>query len=160
MSNFRVIKAPESWVETPQGNISVFLAGSIDMGKAIDWQSELTNAVEGKDITILNPRRDNWDSSWKQTITNPHFKEQVVWELDALDDADVIVMYFDKDSVSPITLMELGLYAESGRLLVCCPDGYWRKGNVEVVCDRYGIPLMNSLEHLIAAVQAMEIVNM
>jgi hypothetical protein len=24
-------------------------------------------------------------------------------------------------------------------IIVCCPDGYWRKGNVEVVCRRFGI---------------------
>ena len=34
---------------------------------------------------------------------------------------------------APITLLELGLFARSGKLIVCCPDGYWRKGNIEVV---------------------------
>lgn len=159
MSNFRVIKAPESWEDTPDTNISIFLAGSIEMGKAVDWQTQLTQAIEGRDFTILNPRRESWDSSWEQRITNPQFKEQVVWELDALDFADVIIMYFDKDTMSPISLLELGLYAESRRMIICCPDGYWRKGNVEVVCERFDIPLVNTLEELIESVKGMYLVD-
>lgn len=52
-------------------------------------------------------------------------------------------MYFAPTTRAPITLLELGLFAQSGRLVVCCPDGFWRKGNVEVVSARYGVPLTN-----------------
>jgi hypothetical protein len=45
--------------------------------------------------------------------------------------------------------LELGLFATSQRLIVGCPDGFWRKGNIEVVCARYGIPLTNSLSELL-----------
>ena len=44
---------------------------------------------------------------------------------------------------------ELGLYARSGKLKVCCPEGFWRRGNVEVVCRRYHVPLFSSLDELI-----------
>jgi hypothetical protein len=49
-----------------------------------------------------------------------------------------------------ITLFELGLFARSGKLVVCCPDGFWRKGNVDVVCKRYGVETVGDLEALAA----------
>jgi hypothetical protein len=35
-------------------------------------------------ILVLNPRREDWDSSWIQSIDNPQFREQVEWEIYAL----------------------------------------------------------------------------
>ncbi|KAF2194707.1 hypothetical protein K469DRAFT_734458 [Zopfia rhizophila CBS 207.26] len=127
---------------------SVFLAGSIEMGTATDWQRDITSALSDLPVTIFNPRRDNWDKSWKQDISNPQFKEQVVWEMDHLDEVDVIILNFEPGTKSPISLLELGIYANSGRLVVCCPEGFWKRGNVQVVCDRYGIPLVETMEEL------------
>jgi hypothetical protein len=146
INEVKVIKAPES---TEGITNSVFLAGSIEMGKAIDWQEEIAKKCEGTSITLLNPRRDDWDSSWEQTIENDNFREQVEWELDSMEKADKIVIYFDKDTQSPITLMELGLHASDGKMCVCCPEGFWRKGNVEVVCKRFNIPMVDDINGLI-----------
>lgn len=133
---------------------TLFLAGSIEMGQAEDWQSRLTNRLQGlPDLTILNPRRDEWDDSWEQTIDNPQFREQVEWELAAQEKATLIAMYFAPETKAPITLLELGLFSCSGKLIVCCPDGYWRKGNIEVVCNWYNIPLVDSFEELVTIVQ-------
>jgi hypothetical protein len=145
-----VIKAPNEF-ESTDGPY-MFLAGSIDMGKAIDWQAEVEKAFKEDGVTILNPRRDDWDSSWKQDISDPKFNEQVTWELDAQDAADIILMFFDPKGEAPITLMELGLYAEkkAGKMAVCCGEGFWRRGNVQIVCDRFNIPLVDTLEELIA----------
>ncbi|KAF2181343.1 hypothetical protein K469DRAFT_455080, partial [Zopfia rhizophila CBS 207.26] len=96
---------------------SVFLVGSIEMGKAIDWQQELNP------ITIFNPRRDDWDKSWEQGITNPPFREQVTWELDRLDEADVIALFFRPGILSLISLLELGIHLRSSKLVVCCSKG-------------------------------------
>lgn len=131
---------------------SIFLAGSIEMGVAEYWQARFVNNVKDalKDleeyITFLNPRRDDWDSSWTQELNNAQFYDQVTWELDHLDKADIIALYFDPNTKSPISLLELGLYADSGKLIVCCPDGFWRKGNVDIVCQRYGIPVFTNEE--------------
>lgn len=131
----------------------VFLAGSIDMGAAIDWQAMIEQELDRPDVAIFNPRRDDWDSSWTQDIANPSFKGQVDWELDHLDRADLILFFFDPAGKAPITLLELGLHAASGKCLVGCPPGFWRRGNVQIVCDRFGIPLLDSLDDLIAAVR-------
>jgi hypothetical protein len=133
---------------------SVFLAGSIEMGAAEDWQTRLTQALKDLDVLILNPRRDEWDASWVQSITNVQFREQVEWELAGLERATVVAMYFAPATKAPVTLLELGLWARAGKVVVCCPEGYWRRGNVEVVCTRYELPLVESLEELAAEVRA------
>jgi hypothetical protein len=126
--------------------MKIFLAGSIDMGAARDWQAELIDNLSDLDVDIFNPRRDDWDSSWVQSIDNPQFKEQVTWELDHLDRADTILVVFTAESMAPITLLELGLYAKSGKCVVLCPMEFWRRGNVEIVCAAYGIPIFHETE--------------
>jgi hypothetical protein len=74
---------------------SIFLAGSIEMGSAEDWQREIGSRLY-VNWNVFNPRRDDWDSTWVQEFENPQFSQQVRWELDALDKADVIVIYFLK----------------------------------------------------------------
>ena len=127
----------------------IFLAGSIEMGKAENWQEKIVNTFN-KSYLFFNPRRDDWDSSWEQKIENVQFNEQVTWELNALDSSDVIIMYFDPNTKSPISLLELGLYAASGKLIVCCPEGFWRKGNVDIVCQRYKVPTVETIQDLIS----------
>jgi hypothetical protein len=131
---------------------SIFLAGSIEMGKAENWQQRLIREI-GDGAIFYNPRRDDWDSSWEQKIENDQFREQVQWELDALEKADIIVMYFDPNTKSPISLLELGLFARSKKMIVYCPEGFWRKGNVDVVCHKYWVTQANTVEHLVELVR-------
>lgn len=138
---------------------SIFLAGSIEMGRAIDWQSSLASALSHLPITILNPRRNDWDASWEQDINNHQFKEQVDWEMDNLNKADVIALYLQPETMSPISLLELGMHANDHgiagkKLVVCCPEGFWRRGNVQIVCHRYNIELVSTREELIERVKA------
>lgn len=131
--------------------VKVFLAGSIEQGKAEDWQKKCIDELKDFPIQFLNPRRDNWDSSLEQSIKNKGFKEQVTWELDSLDKAEFIILYFDKDTKSPISLLELGIHAVKNpeKLLVLCPEGFWRKGNVDIVCERYGVKQFDNLDSLL-----------
>ena len=148
----RVLK-PLAKIDIAADQRSVFLAGSIEMGKAEMWQAKFEQALADLSITILNPRREEWDASWEQSITNPLFREQVEWELDGLERADVVAMYFEPTTQSPITLLELGLIARSQKSIVCCPQGFWRRGNVEVICARFQIPLVPDLFALAQAVR-------
>lgn len=122
-------------------NYMVFLAGSIEMDKAENWQSELSNElVKIPNLTILNPRRAEWDSSWEQKKDNPFFREQVDWELDGIESADTVIFYFDPNTKSPITMAELGMVSQmvvlEKKVIVCCPEGFYRKGNVDIIVDR------------------------
>lgn len=136
----REIKAPNKW-EKQEKEMVLFLAGSIEMGEAEPWQQEVVDTLKNEEVLILNPRRDNWDSSWAQTIENEQFREQVEWELDGQEKADLVLVYFDPKTKSPITLLELGKFFN--RTFVCCPEGFWRKGNVDIFCNRYHIPIVN-----------------
>jgi hypothetical protein len=133
-----IIKPPQPIRLTD--NPSIFLAGSIEMGKAEEWQKKVEVELKDYDITILNPRRNDWDSSWKQEINNPQFFEQVNWELDGLEKADVVAMYFASNTMSPITLLELGLHAAERKVIVYCAPDFQRRGNVEIVCKRLKLP--------------------
>jgi len=135
------IKPPEYVL--PKSFNRVFLAGSIEMGSAQPWQQEVIERFN-ENVVFYNPRRDDWDSSW--THDSPEFNEQVNWELDFLENTDIILMYFDPNTKSPISLLELGLFARSYKLIVCCPDGFWRQGNVRIVCQRFGIPFFTDKE--------------
>jgi hypothetical protein len=147
----QIIKPPYQLAKTGINTTLLFLAGSIEMGSSEDWQSKIEEHLKyrGADVVIANPRRDSWDSSWTQQFTNPQFYQQVNWELNGLDKADLIIMYFSPETKSPISLLELGLYAASKKIIVCCPDGFWRKGNVEIVCEKYEIPLYETFDDLL-----------
>ena len=109
---FSVVKPPMEMTEEESSHYKIFLAGSIDMGNAIEWQKrieeELSLSSSSSSLTLLNPRREDWDSSWKQEIGYPPFKEQVIWELSHLEKADLILLYFDPSGPAPISLLELG----------------------------------------------------
>jgi hypothetical protein len=148
----QMLKPPTPLV-LPGGVRSVFLAGSIEMGQAEPWQSAVIEALADEDVVILNPRRDAWDAHWEQSIHNPQFREQVEWELEGQERATAIAMYFAPATKAPITLLELGLFARSGKVVVCCPPGFWRRGNVEIVCARYRVDLVESLSELVERVR-------
>jgi hypothetical protein len=134
------------------GRDRVFLAGSIEQGAAEEWQALAGAELVKQGAVVFNPRRDNWDPSWVQSASNDQFRGQVEWELEAMELADIILMHFDPQTKSPITLLELGLYAENGKLVVSCPVGFWRLGNVEIVCGRYGVPLFHSLKEALGEI--------
>lgn len=146
----RIYKAPEK-TELKANEFSIFLGGSIEMDKAERWQDKLTQILLAKfnDIVIFNPRRDNWNSSLENKIENPVFDEQVSWEYEHLKKADIILIYFQPGTYSPISLLELGLFAKDNKVIVCCPEGYWRKGNVDFVCREFNIPVINNYEQIV-----------
>lgn len=140
-----IIKPPNN-IALRENENTIFLAGSIEQNLAIDWQTDLGEYFSNKGYVVFNPRRDDWDSTWEQKFENAQFYQQANWELDALDQSFHIIMYFDPKTKSPISLLELGLYANTNKLWVICPEGFWRKGNVDIVCNRYRIPLFTSID--------------
>lgn len=153
----RVYKAPE----LPKGplNNTVFLAGSIEMGAAEKWQDEFLSKAKAEfsdDWVFLNPRRDDWDASWVQSIANPQFFQQVDWEMTWLDQAHHKVFYFAKDTMSPITLLELGKHGNSYHSHVILKEGYLRAGNVEIFCYKHGIPIYDSIDDVIKQLKKEE----
>lgn len=138
----QVVKPPTSFwaVDHERYNRAVFLGGSIEQGTADNWQDMVTKCLEDLPVLILNPRRDEWDPTWAQDpIPGTPFYEQVQWELDGQEFADTHVYYFDPNTKSPITLLELGLYCNNDNVIVYCPKEFWRYGNVKLVCERNAV---------------------
>ena len=135
---------------------SIFLAGSIEMGKAPDWQNLLISKI-GKNFSIVfNPRRENFDPTWGNNIDDQQFNVQVTWELEMIEKADVIAFYFDPSTKAAITLAELGLVCglKPKAAFVCCPEGYHRKGNVDIMCERYKLRTYPTFEALTTALSS------
>ena len=155
----RQIKAPCQYTKDPT-EMSLFLAGAIDNGKAVDWQEYVTEQLADVDnLIILNPRRDDWDPTWDCSKDNPKFAEQVNWELDGLNSCDLILMYFPANSIAPISLLELGILACSpyDNKFVVCDEGYHKKGNVDIVCDRYGVTQFDALDIAINHIKTLDL---
>ena len=124
--------------------LSIFLAGTIDNSKSFNWQSALIKKLSSNydlpNVKIYNPRREIWPSD----VDNAEMTFQIKWEQEHLDKSDIIIMVFDDNSRSPITLLELGLYATSKKLHVFCTDKFYRFDNIKLTCEKYNIPLIES----------------
>lgn len=140
-----VIRSPRP-LPTTITNRSVFLAGTIDLGNSEDWQEHVVSNLTDMDVTVFNPRRMSWNGA--PVLANTSFNEQVKWELDAMERADVIAMYLTGNG-SPVSMLELGLHIRSGKLLVGCDPYFHRHGNVVLTCERYNVPQVGSLKSLI-----------
>lgn len=135
----------------------IFLAGTIGGGEnsetthKVNWQKDAIELIKKKypymDIVIFNPRRENWPAKGDKSNIN----YQIQWELDHMEKADLIIMNILGDSLSPITLMEMGLWAGKNpdKLIVSCPTDFWRYDNVSNLCQRYGITRFPSLSCII-----------
>jgi len=157
----KVYKSPEREMKP----IRVFLAGSIDMGASVDWQQVITDAIndivlknskeKSPDVVVFNPRRDDWDASWEQRIDNEQFNEQVTWELDHIEQSDIVVVNFEPNSKSPITMLELGLVVANTpeKLIVRCPQEFYRKGNVDIVCRRNDVLVVQKFDVLVSGIK-------
>ncbi|UPK97033.1 hypothetical protein LCI18_007968 [Fusarium solani-melongenae] len=153
-SQARVIMAPTRPTADDQKNTSIFLAGTTSATGEPDWRETLTQALSDHAVTIFNPKRDDWDSTWKEDFSDKRWEEQIWWELDMQEAADIIVLFFHGATAAPISLLELGLAVKSGRAIVCVMDDYSKRGNVEAVCRRYRARLTRTEEQLKAAVLA------
>lgn len=121
----------------------IFLAGTIDMGNSRDWQLEIYDnfsRMNGRYI-LFNPRQDHWDASRPGEMDY-----QVRWELDHLEEADMIIMYILGSSKSPISLLEMGLHARGGKMIVICEEDFYRYDNVHITCDYYDVPFYSDLD--------------
>lgn len=121
----------------------IFLAGTIDMGNSRDWQLEIYDRfsrMNGRYI-LFNPRQEHWDASRPGEMDY-----QVRWELDHLEEADLIIMYILGSSKSPISLLEMGLHARGGKMIVICEEDFYRYDNVHITCDYYDVPFYSDLD--------------
>jgi len=127
----QIITAPN--IETPVFP-SVFLAGGIT--NCDDWQQKVIEELKYKDITIFNPRQNQFDVTDKSASYR-----QIVWEYERLEKMDIFAMYFcNSDSDQPICMYELGRNilrmqnrfpsSWQKRIIISVEDGYKRQEDV------------------------------
>ncbi|OIW25420.1 hypothetical protein CONLIGDRAFT_93079 [Coniochaeta ligniaria NRRL 30616] len=143
----QVILAPSR--QTFQYSFAIFLAGTTT---APEWREALVASLSHQPITIINPLRRDWDSTWREDETFEPFREQVQWELDMQEKSSLVVVYFGPDTDAPISLLEFGLCARLNKGLVVCHPNYRKRGNVQIICRRYNIRVMDSFDGLAEAV--------
>lgn len=143
----QIIRAPS---EEPVNNVkSLFLAGTTTSVGNVDWRESLSASLSKYPITIFNPNRPDWDNTWREDIAFDPYREQVLWELDKQDKAELVVVYFHPATVAPISLLEFGLSARTpGKVVAVAPQGYSKRGNVQIVCHKYGIDCLDDIEKL------------
>ncbi|KAH9940860.1 uncharacterized protein BXZ73DRAFT_98693 [Epithele typhae] len=148
----RHYQAPEPVTDVP--GCSIFLCGAIEHGSE-RWQERVHLALAARvtaDVTLFDPYRQDWDETWRNSADDARFAAQTEWELAQLGRADVVAVHLPRAPGldAPASLLELGLAVGAGkRVVVCCPDGFGRKGNVEVVCRRWEVTLVETVEALV-----------
>ena len=120
----------------------VFLAGSIEDGKAELWQDKAVDYLYNYRCIVCNPRKDDW---------NPNATEeakQIKWEQECLSVSEIILFYFDPNTISPITLLELGMaIGQKKKIVVVCKSEYFRYTNVLETLKFHGYdPPFDTLE--------------
>lgn len=98
----QVIEAPNLY-PTPA---DIFLGGGIT--NCPDWQSEIIAMFKQntpRDEIILNPRRTG-------AFTEDIAGEQIEWEYHALRSVKTVFFWFPKETLCPITLLELGVFTQ------------------------------------------------
>lgn len=120
----------------------------------------------GRPLTVYDPRRPDWGADWRNDAACAPFAEQTAWELARAEAADVVVFYFGAATDAPVSLLELGLAVgrryggvrpgggggPGAAVVVCVDPAYRKRGNVQMVCQRYGVELVEDFDELAGAV--------
>ncbi len=136
--DFTVVNVPSLYL--PIDGPRIFLAGSIDGDNDNHWRKETISYIKKiwfenidnkNSITIYNPLRDE---EWSFDME----AEQAAWDISMLNISDYIIMNLMGDSVSPVSLLELGLFSSSSKLFLSIEDTYVRKNIAELYYSCYG----------------------
>jgi hypothetical protein len=138
------ITAPQPLGLLPDSRFpSIFLGGGT---AGPDWQREVAERLDDPLRHILNPRREIWPSDPAEG------RRQIRWEHEALQLADVVLFWFPRETMCPITLFELGRWSWTCKpLTVGAHPGYARLMDVVVQMDlaRPGFRVHRSINELV-----------
>ena len=122
------------------GKQSIFLAGSMDFNSESNWRKRVINEFN-KDYNFFDPTITNHD-----TLTNSQMEKHIQWELAALELSDKVLLNFLSVSESPISLIELGMYVKTTKLIVVCPDKFYKSRYIKTLCATYATPFFTDVE--------------
>lgn len=115
----QIIEAPNDYPEISD----VFLGGGIS--NCPDWQKDIIGLLRDVPGVGLNPRRTG-------EFTEDIADEQITWEYHALRSVHTVFFWFPKETLCPITLLELGVFTQrpDTRLIVGTHPDYARRFDV------------------------------
>ena len=104
-------------------------------------------------MNILNPRRAVWPSVRSEQ------KDQILWEHEGLQDTRLVLFWFPKETLCPITLFELGRwsYGQGKRLIVGAHPEYARRVDLEIQLQMLEDPIivLSSLDEIYESVSKL-----
>lgn len=134
MKTSKYIQCPNFLESNCDESLSIFLAGGISNCPL--WQEELKKMLSDEffgNLIIFNPRRANAFDFDKES------EFQIKWEYNYLKQSDLVSFWFPKESVCPITLLELGTCLKDlkKRVFVGCHPEYTRKTDLLIQTSLY-----------------------
>lgn len=129
--------------QIPQNKECIFLAGSMAAKSEINWRQTVVDELQ-ESYHFLDPTNPNHD-----TLEDLEMRKHIKWELDELKKADYIIMNFLPDSLSPISMVELGMYIATNKLIVVCPKEFYKWRYIDTLCKEYNTPIFNQLEEVL-----------
>ena len=163
--NLRIIKPDHSNIISV--GYSIFMAGGISNCR--DWHAEYINQIKtelslytnyiddkipsgGKlNVTLLNPRRTSFDLHDKAMT-----EDQIKWEFNMLNQADLISFWFSNETLCPITLYELGYWlgVAKDKVIIGVDDNYQRIDDVKIQSRLAGYdkPIFHTVSSLVCGI--------
>ena len=144
-----MIKIFEAITEESGNGFRLFLAGGIT--SCPDWQSILIEKIKTAnietDLDIYNPRRKMFPVHDKEAGL-----EQMKWEFERLRQSNMIIYWFSRGSLNPISLYELGMWGNSRStpVIIGIDEKYERTNDVitQTSLARPNVPIVDSLDKM------------
>jgi hypothetical protein len=133
----------EAYYEESLDN-TLFLAGGIS--GCPNWQDDMISLLDGVDVVLFNPRREDFDTSDASATV-----KQIKWEHEYLEAANMILFWFPCETMCPITLYELGKWTRSDKkIFVGVHPEYQRRIDVieQTSLERPDVVVVDSIESL------------
>jgi hypothetical protein len=125
------VQSPTIFDGLESTQVSVYLAGGIS--HCCLWQTDLEERLANLDYLVtFNPRRTYGEMS--PEVTGESFiRDQIAWERKYQDRADIISFWFSHETINPIALFELGLWAKTTDkpIIVGLNTLYQRKADIK-----------------------------
>lgn len=126
----------------------IFLSGSTENSDKDSWQDKLLKELEDLNVTMLNPYRADYNS-----LSDSELTKQIEWELDGLERADIVAIYFDSSTKAAITLLELGLSAKNKTVVIFCEGKFWKHKEVTVVAKKYKLSVFDNYDNFVKKIK-------
>lgn len=105
--------------------MAIFLAGGIS--GCPTWQDHAIERLCQTDFIVLNPRRPLYNDNIEEG------RKQIRWERFHMEQADLILFWFPKETACPITLFELGTWVYTQKpLWIGTHPEYPKRFDVEI----------------------------